>query len=125
MPRVQSYLSVMEYIRRLIALSLALSLLLTSGAMAVARGQSDIGSLMVICTGHSYTVMEISADGTPVEHAHLCPDCTLSLIMATAAAPVATQWDVLIGVLAATPVAQTNTYISYLSTLARGPPTLA
>lgn len=115
----------MDFLRRLIASTLVLTLLTTSGAMAVARGQSDIGSLMVICTGHAYTVMEIAADGTPVERTHLCPDCTLSLIVSADAARLPLAPQVLVGVLAPPPLAQTDTRTPYLRTKARGPPTLA
>jgi glycerol uptake facilitator-like aquaporin len=114
----------MDFLRRLIALSLVLSLLATSAAMAVARGQSDMGSLMVICTGQAYTVMEIGADGTPVERAHICPDCTLSLFVAVNAPAIQPRPQVLARILSATAPAQTDARTPFLRTHARGPPTL-
>jgi hypothetical protein len=114
----------MDFLRRLIASTLVLSLLATSGAMAVARGSSDVGTLMVICTGQTYTVMEIGADGTPIERAHICPDCTLSLIVSVGAPAMLPKPQVLARILSATAPAQTDPRTPFLRTHARGPPTL-
>jgi len=71
--------------RRLISAVTVVALLVTSGAMAVARGQSDIGTLLVLCTGAGIEVVTIDVDGEPVERGHICPDCVLTLAAAVLA----------------------------------------
>lgn len=72
-------------LRPFIAFALTLSLTLTSGAMAVARGQAtDVAGQMVLCTGTGagpVTVL-IDSEGNPVGPHHICPDCALALFSA-------------------------------------------
>ena len=66
-------------INRAISAVLALVMLLTSGAMAVARGQAyDVAGQIVLCSGHGIVVVLLDAEGDPVARPHLCPDCMLS-----------------------------------------------
>lgn len=69
--------------RPLIAVVLALLLVLTAQAMAVARGMPGA---VVLCTGTGPVTVLTDAEGQPVGPAHICPDCTLSLIVALAQA---------------------------------------
>ncbi len=70
----------MALLRSLTSLTLILCLLVTSGAMAVARGNTEIGSLVVICHGTGYATIEVGADGQPIDRTVICPDCTLTLL---------------------------------------------
>ena len=69
-----------------IAGALALILVLTSGAMAVARGQTMAAGSIVICAGGGPVSIPVDADGNPTGPAHICPDCALSLLDAAAPA---------------------------------------
>ncbi|MDJ0629376.1 MAG: hypothetical protein QNJ44_14045 [Rhodobacter sp.] len=70
-----------------LGICLALIVALTSGAMAVARGQNAAAGSIVICAGTGPVSVRIDADGRPVGPAHICPDCALHL-MDAAAPPV-------------------------------------
>jgi hypothetical protein len=59
---------------RAIALVLALTLVLTSQAFALARGQAAAAGQMVICTGTGFVMLTVDADGNPTGPAHVCPD---------------------------------------------------
>ena len=76
----------MNVIRRGLSLTLILVLIVTSGAMAAARGQSGGTGSMIICAGQGPVVVTVDADGQPVDAAHICPDCALGLFAAAAAA---------------------------------------
>lgn len=76
-------------IRRALLFCVIAVLLWTSGALGVARGKSDIGSLLVICTGFEMTTIVIGPDGTPVERHERCPDSILAA-MAALSLPEAT-----------------------------------
>lgn len=67
------------HLRRLLAICLALTLVGTSGAMAVARGQmaADPGTIAVICVGSETETLRLDAEGNPVHASHTCPDCAL------------------------------------------------
>ena len=81
------YIFAMTVLRPVIGLCLALMLALTSGAMAVARGQTMAAGTIVLCTGTGPLAVSVDADGQPVGPAHICPDCALSLLDAPAPAP--------------------------------------
>lgn len=67
--------------RQAISALLALVMVITSGAMAVARGQTyDVAGHVILCIGHGLVVVQIDRNGEPVEAPQLCPDCTLSLV---------------------------------------------
>lgn len=67
--------------RSFIAIWLALLLVLTAQSMAVARGLPGSAGSVVLCTGTGPVTILIDAEGQPIGHAHVCPDCTLSLIV--------------------------------------------
>lgn len=68
----------MRSIREHIAGLLVLVMCVTSGAMAVARGQAyDATGAVIICAGHGVVVAWVDRHGQPVEAPHLCPDCVL------------------------------------------------
>lgn len=67
--------------RPLAALALALLLVLTAQSMAVARGMAGPFGAVVLCTGTGPVTILTDAEGQPVGPAHICPDCTLSLIV--------------------------------------------
>lgn len=63
------------------ALALALLLVLTAQSMAIARGTPGAAGAVVLCTGTGPVTILTDADGQPVGPAHICPDCTLSLLV--------------------------------------------
>ena len=65
----------------LTALALALLLVLTAQSMAVARGMPGAAGSIVLCTGTGPVTILTDAEGQPLGPSHVCPDCTLSLIV--------------------------------------------
>ncbi len=93
-PGTSAYLSFVTHLRRLLAICLALTLVGTSGAMAVARGQmaAEPGMLVVICVGAETDTLLVDAKGNPIHASHICPDCALTGLAALAlAADLATS----------------------------------
>ncbi len=74
----------MTMLTRFFSGALIAVLLLTGGAMAVARGQTDSASLAVICTGQGPVMIALGPDGEPVAPPHYCPDGALALLAAVA-----------------------------------------
>ena len=69
-------------IRRLFAVLLCVILGLSSGTMAVARGQGAGATAITICSGYGVVTLYLGPDGTPVPGeggVHLCPDCLAGL----------------------------------------------
>ena len=69
----------MRRLRPLAALLLASVLVITSGAMAAARGQAAPAGEIVLCTGTGTLIVPVDAQGNPSGPAHICPDCALHL----------------------------------------------
>lgn len=69
--------------RSIPVLALCLLMAITSQTMAVARGSATVG-WMVICTGTGPLQVAIDAEGNPVDTPHICPDCMLGLMAASA-----------------------------------------
>ncbi len=72
--------------RPLIALCLALLMVLTGQAVAVARGQPGAEGWAEICSGTGPVMVAVDAKGQPVGPAHLCPDDAALLLQAIPAA---------------------------------------
>ena len=66
-----------HWVAQFIRLSLAVLLVLTSQAYAVAQGKPAAVGTMVICQGNHMVTVAIDADGQPVETVHICPDHAL------------------------------------------------
>ena len=108
--------------RRLIASLLVMSLLVTSGTMAVARHTADIGTLLVICSGHGYATILVDSTGDPVERQVVCPDCVLSFpdfAHQPAILPAVARYILTLEIVVPTQLVATSRYSSLL---ARGPP---
>lgn len=77
------YIRAMRHaLRPLSALALALLLVFTAQSMAVARGMQGVGGAVVLCTGSGPVTILTDSEGQPISPAHICPECTLSLIVA-------------------------------------------
>lgn len=63
-------------------MSLIALLLLTSQAIAAARGQSRIAGTTVLCAGGELITINVDAQGQPVERVVICPDMALNLMSA-------------------------------------------
>lgn len=64
----------------LFRLFLIVILLLTSQALASAKGQARIAGQIVLCVGETTITMQVDADGQPVQVVTICPDMALSLM---------------------------------------------
>jgi hypothetical protein len=74
---------------RLLPAFLVVVLLITSGAMAAARGQARSASgEIVLCTGTGPVSVAVDARGKPLGKLHICPDCALGLFAVDAPAPL-------------------------------------
>lgn len=65
---------------RLLPVLLAVALVLTAQAAAVARGQPEPVGEMVICTTGGLITVAVDAEGNPVGPAHVCPEATAGLV---------------------------------------------
>lgn len=71
--------------------ALAVLMMLTSTAMAMSQMRAAAVGEMVLCTGHDGPrIVQIDADGQPVEPRVTCPDCLLDAGMLAATAPTIT-----------------------------------
>jgi len=75
--------------RKLFTLCLCLILALSSGTMALARGQALAAGEIVLCRGQGPVAVPIDARGNPTGAPHLCADCLSELFTASIAAPAA------------------------------------
>lgn len=66
-------------LRRLFALCVVLSLVVTAQAMAVARVAPGPEGAIVLCTGSGPVTVTLDADGNPTGPAHFCPECALQV----------------------------------------------
>ncbi|MDX5359325.1 MAG: hypothetical protein LPK12_16495 [Rhodobacterales bacterium] len=67
---------------RLMSWLLCLVLALTSGTMAVARGQMAAAGSIVICSGYGVITVLVDERGEPLGTVHPCPDCIAAHVMA-------------------------------------------
>jgi hypothetical protein len=73
--------------RQITGLILAALLVLTSATLGSARGQAMAVGQIVICSGQGIVSVTVDAEGNPVGGVHVCPDCVLTLLAVTGAAP--------------------------------------
>ncbi len=67
-------------IHRYTGFGLVLLLVLTSQAMAVARGAPSPRGQIELCTGTGPVMVYVDDDGAPVGAPHICPDYALNLL---------------------------------------------
>lgn len=77
----------MIFVRQLFALLLVLTMVATTGSMAMMRDRDAGAHAMVICTGVGMQTILVDANGDKVEPAPMCPDCTMVLLANGPAAP--------------------------------------
>ncbi|MEH6834654.1 MULTISPECIES: DUF2946 family protein [Falsihalocynthiibacter] len=70
----------------MLAAVLALVMVLTSMATAMGQMRGAAVGEMVLCTGYGPRVVQIDAQGQPVEARTTCPDCLLSAVILEAPA---------------------------------------
>lgn len=79
---------------RIIALSLALVVAITSQQLALARGMAmSAAGEVILCTGQGPISVMFDDQGNPIGPVHICPDCALSL-MAAVDTPLASSTPV-------------------------------
>ncbi len=108
---------------RILTLTLALLIAVTSQQMAMARGLTkDARGQVILCTGQGPTVVTLNAQGEPIGPVHICPDCALTL-MAYVDAPIAVETRVVhIQTLAQTFVSTPQILVIPITSQARDPP---
>ncbi len=62
------------------ALALALLLVVTGQALAMARGTAGAGGQIVLCAGTGPVIVYLDEDGQPTRPPHFCPDFALHVI---------------------------------------------
>lgn len=67
-------------LRRYLSLLLILNLLVTSEAMAVARGAPGPSGLIELCTSSGPVIVAVDDTGAPAGPPHFCPDYVLTLL---------------------------------------------
>lgn len=108
---------------RLLGLSLALLIAVTSQQMAMARGMTkDAAGQVILCTGQGPTVVTLNAQGNPIGPVHICPDCALTFADCLADISVGTAPLVHIQTLPQTPVRTLQIAPIPTTAYARGPP---
>ncbi len=111
--------------RSLIAVFLSLLILVTSGAMASARGQMrDATGAVVLCLGGVSATVMVDRNGEPVEPAHICPDCALAALDAVSQTPALAARDVGVRQIEFWKVFETGLGHRPEASRARGPPAL-
>ena len=68
--------------RSVLSAAMAVILAVTSLTMAVARGETRMGTEIVICTGYGITTVTVDEEGNPTGPVHLCPDMVLGMMAA-------------------------------------------
>lgn len=81
----------MMIVRQLFALLLVLTMVATTGSMAMMRDRDAGAQVMVICTGAGLQTILLDANGGRVDPAPMCPDCTM---VALAGAPVSSGLEI-------------------------------
>lgn len=108
---------------RLLAVSLALLIAVTSQQMALARAvTTDVTGQVVLCTGQGLTTVAVDAQGNPTGPVHICPDCAMSFMEAVAPSAGLTPIVVHMQTLGQTFVTALQTPSVHIPVHARGPP---
>ncbi len=76
--------------RRLFAMFLVLTMVATTGSMAMMRDRDAGAQAMVICNGAGLQTILLDASGEPVDPAPICPECTMVTLAEGPLAPVMT-----------------------------------
>jgi hypothetical protein len=110
---------------RILTLTLALLIAVTSQQMAMARAVTkDAQGQVILCTGQGPLTVTLDAQGNPIGPVHICPDCALTL-MAYNDVPIAVKTPVVhIQTIAQTPVSTRQIGVIPIPTKARDPPVL-
>ena len=108
---------------RILTITLALLIAVTSQQMAVARGMMmDAAGQVVLCTGQGVQTVTLDHQGDPMETVHICPDCAMTFA-ASLDAPIALQTPVThMQSLGQTPVCDLQIGLVPNAANARGPP---
>ena len=83
-------------LRAFLSFSLALVLVLTSQAMASARGAAAATGQMVICNGDGTRVTYTDATGAPTAPPHICPECVAAVTFCGAQLSPTVPFDLIV-----------------------------
>ena len=110
---------------RLLSLTLALLIAVTSQQMAIARGvTTNAAGQVILCTGQGVVTVTLDANGDPIEPAHICPDCALSLLDVVAGYSAPAPWVIHSSTLVQTIVDKLQSPTVPPVAHARGPPVI-
>jgi hypothetical protein len=108
---------------RVLTLTLALLVAMTSQQMAMARGMTkDAADQVVLCTEAGPVTVTLDAQGNPIGPVHICPDCALYFVGLMADTPTTPPAVVHIQTLDQTSVVAPQTTVIPNCATARGPP---
>ena len=77
----------MMFLRQLFSVLLVLTMVATTGSMAMMRDRDAGAQAMVICNGAGLQTILVDGNGEKVDPAPLCPDCTMVLLAEGAVSP--------------------------------------
>lgn len=115
---------------RVLTLTLALLIAVTSQQMAIARGVAmDAHGQIILCTGQGPVAVVVDRDGQPIDGTggivHICPDCALTLLAAMETPDARPIPVVHMQTLTQTAVTALQKRVIPTPTHARGPPLFA
>ena len=110
---------------RILTLTLALLVAVTSQQMAVARSlMMDAQGQVVLCTGQGVMTVTLDRSGEPMDPVQICPDCALTLMVALAAPDLPEPQLIHMQTLTQSAVPALQTPVIPKLSQARGPPAL-
>lgn len=108
---------------RILNLTLALLIALTSQQMAMSRGMTkDAHGQVILCSGQGPLVVTLNGQDNPIEPVSICPDCTLTLMAHSSTIMIVKPWLSKIQTLLHTPVLKSQILVIPKSVQARDPP---
>lgn len=110
---------------RIVTLTLALLIAVTSQHMAMARGvMAHPAGDAILCTGHGPQTVTLDRSGVPMKPVQFCPDCALTMTVAIEAPSLMEPVFVYMQTLTQYPVPAVQNPVIPKPRRARGPPVL-
>ena len=111
----------MNALRHMVLSLMAVAMVLTSGAMALARTAPD-GTSIVICTGMGLATIMVDADGREIDPSPICPDCVTPTFADLVVRPQVVQQPSILSVLHPAAAHSARPSVEAVQAAARGPP---
>lgn len=107
---------------RLFSLLLVLTMVATSGSMAMMRDRSAGGQAVVICNGAGLQTIQVDANGERIELAPICPKCTTAMLAQAPARAIVLRGAAMQVPLVIVRASQHKTHLRRDGVQARAPP---